>query len=116
MSKAQVIVLSVVQQGLSKAEAARRFKVSWRWVHTLVRRYEADGLAGLEPRSRRPRRSPQQIGDQVRQAILDTRDDLTAQGWDAGPVTIAARLRSAGLRAPATSTINLILHAAGLVT
>ncbi len=44
MSKAKVLVMSVVEQGLSKAEAARRYDVSWRWVHTLVTRYEAGGL------------------------------------------------------------------------
>ncbi len=36
MSKAKVIVLSVVHQGLTKAEAARRYDVRWQWVHTLV--------------------------------------------------------------------------------
>ena len=51
MSKAKVLVMSVVEQGLSKAEAARRYDVSWRWVHTLVTRYEAGGLDALEPRS-----------------------------------------------------------------
>jgi transposase len=44
MSKSRIIVLSVVQQGLTKAEAARKYGVSWRWVHTLVTRYGKDGL------------------------------------------------------------------------
>lgn len=44
MSKAKVIVLSVVEQGLSKAEAARRYEISWRWVHTLVQRYQTGWL------------------------------------------------------------------------
>jgi transposase len=54
VSKERVIVLSVVQQQLSKAEAARRYKVSWRWVYTLVTRYQAGGWDAVEPRSRRP--------------------------------------------------------------
>ncbi|MEI2713494.1 MAG: helix-turn-helix domain-containing protein [Nocardioides sp.] len=58
MSKAQVIVLSVVHQGLTKAEAARRYDVSWQWVHTLVTRYHQGGLEALEPRSKRPRTNP----------------------------------------------------------
>ena len=49
MSKARVIVLSVVHQGLSQAEAARRYGVSWRWVHTLVQRYREGGMAAVEP-------------------------------------------------------------------
>ncbi|WP_152691156.1 hypothetical protein [Jiangella alkaliphila] len=36
MSKIKVIALSVLEHGLTKAEADRRFNVSWRWVHTLV--------------------------------------------------------------------------------
>ena len=43
------------------------------------------------------------------------RGRLSAQGLDAGPVTIAWHLELAGLRAPSTSTIRRILHHAGLV-
>ena len=48
MSKSRVIVLSVVHQGLSKAEAARRYNVSWQWVHTLVTRYHSGGLEAVD--------------------------------------------------------------------
>ena len=77
MSKAKVIVLSVVEQGLSKAEAARRYDVSWRWVHTLVQRYHAGGLADLEPRSRRPRTNPNATGEHVRTRVVELRQKLT---------------------------------------
>ena len=43
MSKARAIVLSVVVHCLTKAEAARRYDVSWQWVHTLVTRYHTGG-------------------------------------------------------------------------
>lgn len=85
-----MIVLSVVEAGLSKAEAARRFGVSWRWVHTLVQRYEAEGLAGLEPRSRRPHANPRATPEPVRIRILELREKLAASGLDAGPATIEA--------------------------
>lgn len=64
-SKNRVIVLAVVEGGLTVAEAAERFGVSPRWVHVLVARYRAEGLDGLEPRSRRPHRSPTRIPDEV---------------------------------------------------
>lgn len=115
MSKARVIVLSVVEQGLTKAEAARRFEVSWQWVHTLVQRYEVDGLAGLEPRSRRPRSNPNQTSEHVRTRIIELRQKLTIDGLDAGPVTIAWHLTAEGLPAPAPSTIRRILHAENLI-
>jgi transposase len=44
MSKQKVIVLAVTVQGLSKAEAARRYGVSRQWVHELLTRYRTGGL------------------------------------------------------------------------
>lgn len=116
MSKARVIVLSVVHQGLTKAEAARKFDVSWQWVHTLVTRYESGGLDSLEPRSRRPADSSRRTPDALRDRIIQLRQQLTADGLDSGPVTIAWHLDREGLHAPSTSTIRRILHTAGLIT
>ena len=116
MSKARVIVLSVVHQGLTKAEAARKFDVSWRWVHTLVTRYETGGLDALEPRSRRPHTSSTSTAEHVRTRIIGLRNQLTADGLDAGPVTIAWHLDQEHLPIPSTSTIRRILHTAGLIT
>jgi len=87
-----VIVLSVVHQGLTKAEAARKFDVSWQWVHTLVTRYHTGGLDALEPRSRKPHSSPVSTPPEVRTRILELRSELTGAGLDAGPVTIAWHL------------------------
>jgi hypothetical protein len=103
MSKAKVIVLSVVEQGLTKTEAARQFDVSWRWVHTLVARYETDGLDGLEPRSRRPRSSPRSTPEPVRARILQLREKLTIDGLDAGPATIAWHPSAEGIDPPLPS-------------
>lgn len=116
MSKARVIVLSVVQQGMSKAEAARKFQVSWRWVHTLVTRYEAGGLEAIEPRSHRPASNPSTTPAVVQDRIIQLRHQLTTEGLDAGPVTIAWHLGQEGHPVPSTSTIRRILHAAGLIT
>jgi transposase InsO family protein len=116
MSKAKVIVLSVVQQGLTQAEAARRYDVSWQWVHTLLTRYRAGGLEALEPRSRRPRGNSRATSQEVRARIIELRTTLTAEGLDAGPVTIATHLRAEQLSVPSTSTIRRVLHDAGLVT
>jgi transposase InsO family protein len=115
MSKPRVIVLSVVVQGLTKAEAARRYDVSWQWVHTLVTRYHAGGLDALEPRSRRPLTNARATPDRLRDRIVELRKQLDADGLDAGPVTIAAHLSAEGLTAPSTSTIRRILHHAGLI-
>ena len=115
MSKARVIVLSVVHQGLTKAEAARRYDVSWQWVHTLVTRYQAGGLEALEPRSRRPASNSRATPEALRERIVELRKQLDTDGLDAGPVTIASHLTSEGVTAPSTSTIRRVLHQAGLV-
>jgi transposase InsO family protein len=115
MSKARVIVLSVVHQGLTKAEAARKFEVSWQWVHTLVTRYEAGGLDALEPQSRRPRASPISTSPTVRARVVQLRVELTGDGLDAGAVTIAWHLEQEGIPSPAISTIRRILFDAGLI-
>ena len=115
MSKPRVIVLSVVVQGLTKAEAARRYDVSWQWVHTLVTRYQAGGLDALEPRSRRPQSNSRATPDRLRERIVELRKQLDADGLDAGPITIAHHLTAEGITAPSTSTIRRILHQAGLV-
>jgi transposase len=100
MSKERVIVLSVVQQHLSKAEAAHRYQVSWRWVHTLVTRYQTCGWEAVEARSRRPHSNSRAVAAALRERICTLRCELHAAGLDHGPVSIAARLQQEGLQAP----------------
>ena len=72
-------------------------------------------MDALEPRSRRPRTNPAQTSEEVREWVIALRGQLSAEGLDAGPVTIAWHLEQAGLRAPSTSTIRRILHHEGLI-
>jgi transposase InsO family protein len=115
MSKHRVAVLKVVSQQLSVTAAAAHYGMSRGHLHRLLRRYREGGLDALEPRSRRPLTHPGRTADAVRARIVELRIELTAQGLDAGPLTIAWHLGRAGLMAPSTSTIRRILHAAGLV-
>lgn len=110
-----VIVRAVRDQGLTAAQAAARFGVSRQWVHALIRRYEVHGPDGLVPRSRAPHARPGTTSQAVRERIIQLRTQLTSSGADAGPETIAWHLHAEGHRAPSTSTIRRILHAAGLV-
>lgn len=84
MSLARLVVTGVRIEGRTKAEVARDYRVSRQWVHELVRRYEADGGAGLEPRSRRPRRSPLRTPEALEDEIVELRKALLDQGLDAG--------------------------------
>ena len=46
-TKNEVIVLAVVEGGLSVAETAQRFHVSRRWVHTLLADSQTAGRVGV---------------------------------------------------------------------
>jgi hypothetical protein len=73
-------------------------------------------LEALEPRSRAPRTNPTQTSGEICERVIELRVQLTADGLDAGPVTIAWYLQREGLRAPAPATISRILTRAGLVS
>ena len=100
---------------LSVTEAAAEYGISRRHLHRLLARYRDGGLDALEPRSRRPKTTPIATPETVRQRVIELRQHLTAEGLDAGPVTIAWHLDQEGLRAPAPATISRILTQAGLV-
>lgn len=110
MSKSNAIVLSVTQQRLSAAEAARKFGVSKRWVNKLLAKYRSGGLEALKPLSKAPKRRPRKTPQAIEDRIVKLRLELVAQGFDAGPASIAARLKLAGKKPPAISTIRRILH------
>jgi transposase InsO family protein len=116
MSRTRVAVLQVVSQQLSVTQAAAEYGISRRHLHRLLARYREGGLEALEPRSRAPRSNPARTSHEVRERVIELRAQLTGDGLDAGPQTIAWHLEREGLPAPSTSTIRRILHAAGLIT
>jgi transposase InsO family protein len=105
-----------VELGRPKAEVARDFGVSRRWVHELVKRYEAGGEAALEPRSRRPLSSPHHVPIALEDEIVELRKALSEQGLDAGAHTIAFHLDRRHGASPAPSTIWRVLTRRGFVT
>jgi transposase InsO family protein len=116
MSRTRVAVLQIVSQQLSVTAAAAEYGFSRRHLHRLLAAYREGGLDALEPRSRRPKTNAAATPATVRERVIALRTQLTADGLDAGPVTISWHLEKEGLRAPSTSTIRRILHAEGLIT
>jgi len=116
MSLARLVVTAIYVEGRNKSEVAREYRVSRRWVQKLAARYDAEGEAGLEPRSRRPRSSPQRIGQELEEEIVALRKSLAEEGLDAGAATIAFHLAGRHGRAPAVSTIWRVLTRRGFVT
>ena len=115
MSRARVAVLQVVSNQLSVTAAAAEYGFSRRHLHRLLLRYREGGVDALEPRSRRPKTTPIATPETVRERVIELRVQLTADGLDAGPVTIAWHLEREGYKPPAPATISRILQQAGLI-
>src|SRR5579863_4408501 len=104
MSRARVAVLKVVSDHLSVSAAAAEYGFSRRHLHRLLARYREGGIDALEPRSRRPKTTPIATSESVRGRVIALRRRVTADGLEAGEVTIVWYLEQEGLRAPSTST------------
>ena len=89
MSKHQVIVLKIIAGQISVTEAAAAYAINRQHLHRLLKRYREGGLAAIEPRSRKPRSNPRATPAELTDRIVRLRTELTADGLDAGPVTIA---------------------------
>ena len=116
MSLARLVVTAVRIEGRTKAEVSRDYGVSPRWVYELCRRFDSEGETGLEPRSRRPRSSPQRIAEALEDEIVELRKALSDEGLDAGAHTIAYHLTKRRGAAPSVATIWRILSRRGFVT
>ena len=115
MSKARLIITAVVIEGRTQADVARTYGTSEAWVSRLVARYRAEGDAAFEPKSRRPKTSPNSVPTESVELITKLRQDLTAAGLDAGPDTIRWHLAQHHDVVVSAATISRYLAKAGLV-
>jgi transposase InsO family protein len=108
------MVLAGSCAGVSVTALCAELEISRQTYYRLRRRYEADGPAGLAPRSRRPHRSPGAVDPGLELEIIRLRTD---EGWPEprGAASIADELRRSGLPCPAVSTIHRVLVRNGLV-
>src|SRR5262249_46208986 len=97
------------------SEVARSYRVARSWIYTLLARYQAEGDAAFEPRSRRPKTSPSVISAEVIGLIARLRKELAGQGLDAGPHTIAWHLEHHHRVTVSAATVSRYLTRAGLV-
>jgi transposase len=116
MSLAPLVITAVIVEGRSKTSVARDYGITRFWVQTLVKRFQVEGEAALQPYSRRPHHNPCAVDVEVEEQIVRLRKTLTKNCLDAGAETIAAHLAAAGVSpVPAASTIWRILSRRGFV-
>ena len=91
-------------------------EISRKTFYVIRARTRTDGAAAaLEPRSRRPKTSPTQITDEVRQLALGVRAALESSGLDHGPVSVYEKMRTVGLSpVPSPATLARIFRQAGV--
>jgi transposase InsO family protein len=96
------MVLAVVEGGLTKADAARRYNTTPKTVRKWLNRFQAEGVDGLRDRSSRPVSSP----DQTPQATCAAVEALRRQRYTGeqiaaelaiSPATVSRILRRLGL-------------------
>jgi transposase InsO family protein len=116
MSKARLVLTALFIDRQTPAEVARRYGVHRSWVYKLKARYQAEGDAALEPRSRRPKTSPTAIEQTTVDLIIRRRKELSDQGLDAGPDTIVWHLRHHHAVTVSPATVSRQLTAHGLVS
>src|SRR3954447_228353 len=109
--------IAVASPDVNVSAFCREYGLSRETFYVWRRRYQADGLDGLEARSRAPETSPQRIGDELEEAIVALRKELVELGVDAGPATIQWHLGRQRRRVvPSEATIWRVLVRRGFVT
>jgi transposase InsO family protein len=80
------------------------------------RRFMAEGVTGLQERSRRPRCSPGRTEGPIEELVVTTRQALMADGLDHGPQSIAWALARRGVvGVPSRATVARILVRHGVI-
>jgi transposase-like protein len=99
------------QSGETVTAVCRRFGISRETYYVYLRRFRAEGIEGLEPRSTVPLRQPQRMPADVEAVICALRKEHPK--W--GARRIRAELRREGIGPPAVSSIHRALSRNNLV-
>ena len=116
MGIARYLVEAHLREGRSVAELARAHDLHRSWLYKLLARYRQQGDAGLEPRSRRPVRSPAAMAPGMADEIARLRTELLRDGLDAGALTIHWHLAQRYRAVPSVTSVWRVLRRRGLVT
>jgi transposase InsO family protein len=116
MSKARLVVTAVIVEKRPVSEVARSYGVARSWAYALLARYQEEGEGAFEPRSRRPKNSPNVTAPGAVELITRLRKELAGQGLDAGPQTIAWHLEHHHRLKVSPATVSRYLSRQGLVT
>lgn len=107
------LIRELGEEGRSISELGRRYGLSRKTIHSWKRRYEQEGLKGLEPRSRRPHRSPgNAISQQWKEEVLELK--RRRRSWGAKKLVAELKRRHADKAVVSERTIGRLLRGAAL--
>lgn len=70
--------------------------------------------AVLEPKPRRPHKSPTRITDEIKQHVINVREALEASGTDCGPISVFDKMNQMGMSPPSIASIGRIFRQTGV--
>lgn len=112
MSQRQEFVMFAQADEANLSTLCKQYGISRKTGYKWLRRADADGAAGLQDRSRRPRHTNNKTADDVEQAVVALR--RTHPAW--GARKLRTRLQTMGqAEVPAVSTVHAILRRHGLI-
>jgi len=90
--------------------------ISRKSFYVLRNRAKDEGQAAvLEPRTRRPKSSPSEFSDGVKEQAIGVRAALEQSGLDHGPISVHEKMRTMGLaQVPSTASLARIFREAGV--
>ena len=119
MKAMSAVMAFVVGEAMNVSQVSRECGITPKTFYKYAARCRDEGLAGFEPRSRRPHTSPTQTPVDVEDAIVALRKELDDAGLDHGATTIQwhlggdCRFQRA---VPSVATVHRVLVRRGFVT
>lgn len=120
MKLKEEFVLMADQPNANIAALCRRFEISRPTGYKWLRRYQAEGLDGLQERSRRPHHSPNKTPDHIEELVVEARREDPGWGGRKLHCHLSNQAEAGALsitpdQVPSASTITRILDRHGLL-
>lgn len=114
VSEERVRFISRLRDGDDMTEVCRDFGISRKTGYKILRRFEAEGLAALADRSRRPRHLAQLTAPDVQKLVLKAKEKRP--GWGAAKLLAVIERDHPDVSFPTRTTVHAILVRDGSVT
>ena len=107
------LIRELFEEERSISELSQRYGLSRKTIHSWKRRYEQEGLKGLEPRSRRPHRSPgQAISQEWKEAVFELK--RRRRHWGAKKIVAELKRRHPDKEVVSERTVGRLLRAGAM--